>query len=90
MKKKIAIVCSGHVPSQFAHSINTVKHANAFFELGYNVELLTVQRFYEKKNLKKINIFSFYGIKKLKIKFFKDQSIFYYQDIPFFFIHAKH
>ena len=44
---KIALTCNGHIPSQYAHSINVVKQANAFVKLGYSVELLSVKRFYE-------------------------------------------
>jgi glycosyltransferase involved in cell wall biosynthesis len=81
---KIAIVSSAHVPSQYAHSINTVKHAAAFSKLGYAVELLCVQRYKETVYLKNIdNIFSLYGIDPIPIKFFKDKSLFYFQEVPF-------
>tara|TARA_B100001093_G_scaffold427446_1_gene421795 strand:+ start:672 stop:1871 length:1200 start_codon:yes stop_codon:yes gene_type:complete len=78
---KIAVTSSGHIPSQYAHSINVVKHANAFVKLGYSVELLSVKRFYENEFIKEIDdIFNFYGINRLPITFFKDKSIFYFQD----------
>ena len=78
---KIAVTSSGHIPSQHAHSINVVKHANAFVKLGYNVELLSVKRFYENKFIEEIaDIFDFYGVDNLPITFFKDKSIFYFQE----------
>lgn len=72
-KSKIAVISSGHIPSQWAHSITTMKMANAFLKLGYSVEVLTVERFLEKKNKKKIkNVYKFYGInEKIKILYFK-------------------
>jgi glycosyltransferase involved in cell wall biosynthesis len=82
---KIAVVCSGHIPSHYAHSINTVKHANAFAKLGHDVELLTVERYQEAKFNQEIDsIFDWYGIDKLIIKFFKDNSPFYWHEkIPY-------
>ena len=78
---KIAVTSSGHRPSQHAHSINVVKHANAFVKLGYNIELLCVNRFQEDKFIKEIaDIFDFYGVDNLPITFFKDNSIFYFQE----------
>ena len=59
---KIAIASNGHIPSQWAHSINTVKHANAFLKLGHEIELLSVKRFEEDQLLKKnLNIYNWYG-----------------------------
>ncbi|MBU2540166.1 glycosyltransferase family 4 protein [Patescibacteria group bacterium] len=72
-KIKIAVVTSGHIPSQWAHSINVMKTANAFFKLGYEVEVLTVERFLERRNRKKIkNVHNFYGVnEKIKILYFR-------------------
>jgi glycosyltransferase involved in cell wall biosynthesis len=78
---KIAIVSSGHIPSHFAHSINTVKHADAFAKLGHDVELLIVKRYQESKMLSKIkSIYEWYGVDELPIKFFKDKSLFYWHE----------
>jgi len=64
-KIKIAVISSGHIPSQWAHSINTMKMANAFSKLGHNVEVLTVERYLERKNKQRIkDIYKFYGISK--------------------------
>ena len=78
---KIAIASSGHIPSQWAHSINIVKHANAFLKLGHEIELISVKRFKEDQLLKKIsNIYNWYGVDILPIKYFKDNSIFYFKE----------
>jgi len=80
---KIAVVSSGHIPSQWAHSINTVKSANAFYKLGHNVEILTVERFFERRESRKIsNIYKFYGISDaIKISYFRDNLFFYFEEI---------
>lgn len=82
-KMKIAVVSSGHIPSQWAHSITTMKMANAFFKLGHEVEVLTVERFLEKRNKQKIiNIYRFYGISEaIKISYFKDNLLFYFEEL---------
>ena len=83
-KIKIAVVASGHIPSQFAHSINTIKHAEAFSELGYITEVLSVKRFYENKYINQIeNIFDWYGVNNLKINYFVDRSVFYLKEIRY-------
>ena len=86
---KIAIIGSGHIPTQWAHSITTMKMANAFLKLGHEVEILTVERYLEKKNNQKIkNINKFYGINKsIKILYFKDNLLFYFKGLkPFTYI----
>ena len=83
---RITVTTSGHIPSQWAHSINIVKHANAFLKLGHDVQILSIERFLEQKNKNRIrNIHRFYGIAdNIKIKFFKDNTIFYFEEIrPF-------
>jgi glycosyltransferase involved in cell wall biosynthesis len=76
---KIAIILNGHVPSQWAHSINTVKHANAFLKLGYEVELLVVERYQEAKHRKRIsNIYDWYGVDEIPIIYFKDNPLAYF------------
>ena len=80
---KIFIVSFGNIPSQWAHSINTVKHAQGFYELGHRVKICTVKRLYEalfKVKIKNVN--KFYGISpKIKIKTFTDNSIFYFREL---------
>jgi len=85
-KMKIAVVSSGHIPSQWAHSITTMKMANAFSKLGHEVEVLTVERFSEKKNNRKINnVNKFYGINEsIKILYFKDNLLFYFEGLKTF------
>lgn len=80
---KIAVVSSGHIPSQWAHSINTVKSANAFYTLGHNVEILTVERFFERRDRRKIkDIYKFYGISDaIKISYFRDNLLFYFEEM---------
>lgn len=88
-KMKIAVVGSGHIPSQWAHSINVIKVANAFHKLGHNVEVLTIERFWERKNKQKIeDIHKFYGISEdIKILYFKDNLLFYLEELkPFNYI----
>ncbi|MFX0137669.1 MAG: hypothetical protein ACFFDN_28780 [Candidatus Hodarchaeota archaeon] len=82
---KIAII-SDHVPLAFAHSIHTVKHAQGFYQLGHDVEILLVMRFNEEKNKLKIkNIHRFYAIdKNIKVRFFRDYSTYYFQEIKYF------
>jgi len=80
---KIAVVSSGHIPSRWAHSITTMKMADAFYQLGHKVEVLTVERFLEWKNKLKINdIYSFYGISRgIKVNYFRDNALFYFKEV---------
>ena len=76
---KIAVISSGNIPSQWAHSLNTMKHAEGFFKLGYNVEILTVERLLEKKLKLQKNVLDFYDINhNIKIVYFKDNPLFYF------------
>jgi len=81
---KIAVVSSGHIPTKWAHSINTVKHAQGFVNLDNSVEILTVESILEtflSLNIKDIH--AFYDIsKRIKIHHFKDNPLFYFKDIP--------
>lgn len=81
---KIAVI-SDHIPSTKAHSINVAKHAQAFFELGHEVEILIVRRFRDDKNNLKIkNFHNFYAINhKIKFKSFRDYSPYYFREIRF-------
>lgn len=71
---KIAVITQ-HVPSNWAHSINTMKHAQGFFKLGYDVEILVINRFQEVKNKLRIpRVHDFYAIdRKIKIRYFTDR-----------------
>ncbi len=83
---KIAVVSSGHIPSQWAHSINIAKNADAFFSLGHNIEIITIERFKERRIKKTIkSVHRFYGINEgIKIKYFRDNPFFYFEEIkPF-------
>ena len=40
----IAVITSGDIPSYWAHSINSVKHAEGFHFMGHKCEILTVRR----------------------------------------------
>ncbi len=81
---KIAVI-TNHIPSKWAHSINTMKIAEGFYRLGHSIEVLVVQR--AKEDLNRLitkDIHNFYGInKKIKIKFFRDYSINYFKEIRF-------
>ena len=80
---KVAVVASGHIPSQWAHSINVMKHANAFRRLGHYVEVLSVKGYYEDKFLSRIdNIFKWYGVDEVPLKFFKLPFFVYYKEVP--------
>lgn len=82
---KIAVI-SDHIPSEWAHSINTVKHSQAFFNLGHEVKILAVERLEEKYNMLKIkDIHNFYGLNpQITIKFFRDNSFLYFRGIKLF------
>jgi glycosyltransferase involved in cell wall biosynthesis len=60
-----------------------MKHAQGFFSLGHNVEILCVQRYVELKNKLKIrDIRKFYDISyKIKIKYFIDKSPLFFRDL---------
>ena len=79
-KSRIVVVASGHIPSEWAHSINTVRHTHAFKKLGHEVELLSVGRYVEEKLLKNVNINDFYGTDDISVRLFKDKSIYYFLD----------
>ncbi len=81
---KIAVI-TNHIPSKWAHSINTMKIAEGLYRLGHLIEVLVVQRAKEDLNRLIIkDIHNFYGInKKIKIKFFRDYSINYFKEIRY-------
>lgn len=81
---EIAIISSGHIPSQWAHSITTAKMADAFHKLSHHVELLAVERFMEGRQKKIVkDVHELYGISRdIKIVYFKDNSPFYFQEVP--------
>ena len=88
IKMKILIVTSGNIPSQRANSINTIKHAQTFYDLNHQVEIYSIKRLFEdilKFKIKNIN--KFYGISsKIKIQLIRDKTFFYFKDIlPYIF-----
>lgn len=80
---KIAVISSGNIPSQWAHSINTMKHAQGFYRLNHQVEVLTVQGIKELvMRLKLGEIHDFYGInKKITIHFFNDNFLLFFKKV---------
>ena len=84
MTLKIAVVASGNIPSKWANSINTMRHANAFNQLGHNVRVISVLRYMQKKELQKISsLWDYYGVDPMSIFFEKDQSLNYFNAITF-------
>lgn len=80
-KLKIAVVASGNIPSLWANSINTVRHADAFSKLGHEVELLSVQRRLEQTfSLEDDDIWAHYGVDPLPLKYFVEYSPFYFNN----------
>ena len=62
-KMKIAVITSENIPSQWAHSINLMKHAQGFHNLKHEVEVLVIQGLFEKIYQRKIkNVHDFYDI----------------------------
>tara|TARA_A100001011_G_scaffold394823_1_gene488153 strand:+ start:1070 stop:2275 length:1206 start_codon:yes stop_codon:yes gene_type:complete len=80
---KVAVVSSGNIPSQYANSINTVRHADGFLKNGHEVKIFTVMRQREKKYLKGLNINSHYNIKDIPIKYINDPSLYYFNKFNF-------
>jgi glycosyltransferase involved in cell wall biosynthesis len=80
---KVAVVSSGNIPSQYANSINTVRHADGFLKNGHDVKIFTVVRQREKKYLKGLNINSHYNIKNIPIEFINDYSLYYFNKFNF-------
>ncbi len=79
---KIAIT-KDNIPFPCANVINTFKHAQGFYNLGHNVEVLTVKSIIEERwRLKLKNIHRFYGIEKnIHIKYFTGSIFFYFKKI---------
>ncbi len=79
------MVSGGHIPSQWAHSINTIKHAQGFLKLGLETEIFTIEGILETIfKLKIKDIQRFYDISEdLRISYYKDNFFYYYKDIPF-------
>lgn len=84
-KKRIAVVSAGHIPSEWAHSINTMKHADGFSKLDYEVEVLSPERYEEYRLRKRIkSIHEFYGVShNITITLFRDFVFFFQQKNPF-------
>lgn len=92
---KIAVISSGHIPSFWAHSINTVKHANAFHELGHHCEIFSPKRHLENQTLRQYNPYELYDLNsKVRLHLFCDKSPNYFREDPKLkrlikFIHRK-
>lgn len=64
------ITIDGNIPSTFAHSMNVMKMAQGFVDIGEDVTLVTLLSWPNWKELLKVhNIYDFYGVSpKIKIK----------------------
>lgn len=80
---KVAVVSSGNIPSQYANSINTVRHADGFQKNGHEVKIFTVMRQREKNFSKGLNISTHYNIKNIPIEFINDPSLYYFNKFNF-------
>lgn len=80
---KIAVISSENIPSQWAHSINTTKHAQGFFNLNHKVEILTVQGAKEfLMRVKLGNIQDFYDINRsIPIHYFNANPFIFFKKI---------
>lgn len=78
---KLALL-KDYIPVPGANTINFLKHAEGFFNLGYDVEVLGVTRFVDDKWKFKIkNLHNFYNINKnIKIKYFRGNLFHYFTD----------
>ena len=65
---KIAVI-TDHIPSRWAHNINTVKHAQVFHDLGFEVFLLVIQRFTEDFKWKD-DILEFLNVNEYLVNYF--------------------
>lgn len=77
---KIALI-KDNIPFPCANVINFLKLADGFFNLGHEVEILTVHRFLEEKwKLKLKDINNFYDINpNIKIRYFRGNFISYFE-----------
>lgn len=80
---RVAVVSSGHVPSQWAHSVAVAKNANGFAQLGHDVDLLTVERLSERRHRREVSsVTDYYGIDpSIDVRFFSDRTPYYVQDV---------
>lgn len=80
---KIAVVASGHVPSQWAHSVAVAKNANGFAQSGHDVELLSPERLFESRKRQNLDsITDYYGISgDIDVKLFPDKTPYYFSDV---------
>jgi hypothetical protein len=82
---RIAIVTSGHVPSQWAHSVAVAKNAYGFAQQGHDVELLSPERLYESRKRRELDsITNYYGISEIiDVTLFPDKTPYYFIDTPY-------
>lgn len=59
---KIGVFSHGNIPSYWAHSINTVEHAQACFDLGHDVTIYSIERTADKRVRQSYSLSTFYGI----------------------------
>ena len=84
-KMKIAVITSENIPSQWAHSINLMKHAQGFHNLKYEVEVLVIQGLFEKIYQRKIkNVHDFYDISEsISFHTFLDNPFYFFKKIKY-------
>jgi len=82
---KIAVITSENIPSQWAHSINLMKHAQGFHNLKHEVAVLVIQGLFEKIYQRKIkNIHDFYDISKsISFHTFMDNPFNFFKKIKY-------
>lgn len=79
---KVAEIASGHIPSRWAHSINVVSHASAFAKAGHQVELFSVERFYEARLRRQTSLAEWYGVHDIPVTYVRENGWKYYFETP--------
>ncbi len=74
---RIGLFTGGSIPSYYAHSFNVMKMANAFADIGHDVEVVTSNSFKTQLLKRKIrNLSSHYGLsKKIKVTWLSSSFI---------------
>lgn len=79
----VGVLSSGHLPSEWAHSIAVAKNAQGFADAGHDVTLLTPRRYLETRRLRDTSISDFYGLSDdIETITVPDRTPFYFQDLP--------
>lgn len=78
----IAVLSSGHIPSQWAHSIAIAKNANGFAKLGHDVTLFSVERLNEFLTKRDIDtVHDYYDLdRSISVELVPDQTPMYFKD----------